>query len=73
MRKQYVISFRNQNMRLSQAVRYLLDVRHGYPNKTLDINQAAVFATKAEARTAIVRIGRNNLYNTEVSIIEKRV
>lgn len=71
MKKQYVISFRNVNTKLSQATRYLVETRHGYPVKTLKIGEAAIFETKAKAHEAIAAIGKNNLYHTEVNIILK--
>lgn len=69
MKKQYVISFKNQNPRLSQTVRYLVNINHGYAYKTTNTEEAMVFATKGAARKAIASISKNNLHNTECSII----
>lgn len=71
MKKQYVVSFRNTNIRLSQTIRYLVDVQRGRANKTTELTAATTFSTKAAARAAIANISKNNLYNTEVNIILK--
>ncbi|WP_304584822.1 hypothetical protein [Acutalibacter muris] len=71
MKKQYVISFRNTNIRLSQTIRYLVNVQHGRATKTTELSKAMIFSTKATAREAIASISKNNLYNTEVNIILK--
>jgi hypothetical protein len=69
MKRQYVVTLRNTNQKLSQTLRYLASVNHGYANKSTEIKDAMVFSTKAEARQEICKIGKNNLYHTDVNII----
>lgn len=71
MRKQYVIQFRNKNPRLNQTLRYLFCVTHyGYPMKTENRAEALVYYTKRDARQAISMINKNDLYHTEVTLVE---
>lgn len=70
MKKQYFVSFKNTNPRLSQTIRYLTTVQNGRPNKTEEINKATVFDTKAAARKAIASINKDDLYHVEVNIVD---
>ncbi len=69
MKKQYVITFRNTNIKLSQTLRYLTKVERGYARKTTEITEAARFGTKAAAQDAIASISKNNRYGTEINIV----
>lgn len=69
MKKQYVVTFKNINPRLSQTLRYLTEVKMGYAYKTTEIKDAKVFRTKAEAREEIANIERCNLYHIDVNIV----
>ena len=71
MTKQYVISFKNTNPRLSQTTRYLSEIRNDYPYKTSEIEEATVFETKTKAYKAITDINQNNLYHIELNIVSK--
>lgn len=70
MKKQYVITFENPR-RKGYGTHYLTHIVNRYPFQTTDINQAATFGTKAEARNAIRGIRKDDLYNTDVDVVLK--